>query len=202
MNSIAASLLPVSANRSCASRVALQVLARCLIRCHALDRAKRARGKFARTTRAHHISERRARYELTRNVSACSSIADWRASCTIPNAARSGALSQTWTVRVQLKKWRARGLCEAPHIREIGQGAILVLEPMEPRMMHDSFWRTLSTEDRRMVRNWTWGVLILYGAVALTVFGFASLSRHGSDGSKDPAATAVTAKADRNQVGR
>lgn len=69
-------------------------------------------------------------------------------------------------------------------------------------MRHDSFWRTLSTEDRRMVRNWTWGVLIVYGAVALTVFGLASLTQHGADGSKDPAATEMTAKADRNHVQR
>jgi hypothetical protein len=73
---------------------------------------------------------------------------------------------------------------------------------MEPRMTHGLFWRTLSTEDRRMVRNWTWGVLILYGAVALTVFGLASLTQPGSDGSKDPAATEMTAKADRNHVRR
>jgi hypothetical protein len=69
-------------------------------------------------------------------------------------------------------------------------------------MRHDSFWRTLSTEDRRMVRNWTWGVLIVYGVVALTVFGLASLTQHGADGSKDPAATEMTAKADRNHVQR
>ena len=69
-------------------------------------------------------------------------------------------------------------------------------------MMHDSFWRTLSTEDRRMVRNWTWGVLILYGVVALTVFGLASLTQHGSGRSNDPAATEMTAKAERNQVRR
>ena len=69
-------------------------------------------------------------------------------------------------------------------------------------MTHGLFWRTLSTEDRRMVRNWTWRVLILYGAVALAVFGLASLTRHGADGSKDPAATEMTAKADRNPVRR
>jgi hypothetical protein len=77
-----------------------------------------------------------------------------------------------------------------------------VLEPMEPRMTHDSFRRTLSTEDRRMVRNWTCAVLILYGVVALTVVGFASLTQHGANGSKDPAATEMTAKADRNHVRR
>ena len=32
-------------------------------------------------------------------------------------------------VRFQ-KKWRARTFCEAPHLREIGQGEIVVLEPM------------------------------------------------------------------------
>ena len=45
-------------------------------------------------------------------------------------------------------------------------------------------------------------VLILYGVVALAVFGLASLTRHGADGSKDPAATEMTAKADRNHVRR
>jgi len=70
---------------------------------------------------------------------------------------------------------------------------------MEP---HKSFWRTLTAEDRRVVRNWTWGVLIVYGAVALTVFGVASLTQHSANGSKVPAGTAVTAKADRNQVRR
>jgi len=53
-----------------------------------------------------------------------------------------------------------------------------------------------------VVRKWTWGVLILYGVVALTVFGLASLTQNGADGSKDPAATEMTAKADRNHVRR
>ena len=69
-------------------------------------------------------------------------------------------------------------------------------------MKHKSFWRTMTPEDRRVVRNWTWGVLIVYGAVALAVFGFASLTQHAADGSKGPAATEMTAKADRNQVRR
>jgi hypothetical protein len=73
---------------------------------------------------------------------------------------------------------------------------------MEPGMKHDSFWRSLSTEDRRVARNWTWGVLIVYGAVALIVFGLAGLTQYSADGLKGPAATAVTAKADRNQVRR
>jgi hypothetical protein len=108
-----------------------------------------------------------------------------------PNAAFGG-----------LKKARVRRVCEAQHIREVGQGAILVLEPMELRMQHDSFWRTLSTQDRRVVRNWTWGVLIVYGAIALTVFGVASLGRHSPDPSKGPAGTEMTAKADTNHVRR
>ena len=60
-------------------------------------------------------------------------------------------------------------------------------------MMQKSFRGALTAEERRVVRNWTWGVLIVYGAVALTVFGLAGLSQH--DDSKDPAATAVTAAA-------
>src|SRR5262249_24258659 len=57
----------------------------------------------------------------------------------------------------------------------------------------------LTAEDRRVVRNWAWGVRIVYSACALTIFGFASLSQHSADASKDAAATAVTATADRNQ---
>ena len=69
-------------------------------------------------------------------------------------------------------------------------------------MKRESFWRTLKEEDRRVVRNWTWRVLLVYGAVALTVLGLASLTQHVADGSKSPAATEMTAKADRNQVRR
>lgn len=69
-------------------------------------------------------------------------------------------------------------------------------------MKHESFWRTMTPEDRRVVRNWTWGVLIVYGAVALTVFGLAGLTQHSADGSKGPAAAEMTAKAERNQVRR
>ena len=69
-------------------------------------------------------------------------------------------------------------------------------------MKRESFWHTLTAEDRRVVRNWTLGVLLIYGTVALTVFGLAGLTQHSADGSKGPAATAVTAKADRNQVRR
>jgi hypothetical protein len=65
-------------------------------------------------------------------------------------------------------------------------------------MMH-KLRRALTVEDRRVVRNWAWGVLIVYGACALTIFGLASLSQHSATASKEPAATAVTATADRNQ---
>jgi hypothetical protein len=66
--------------------------------------------------------------------------------------------------------------------------------------MHKSFRGPLTAEDRRVVRNWTRGVVIVYGALALIVLGFASLSRHFVNGSKGPAATAVTsAAADKNQ---
>ena len=67
-------------------------------------------------------------------------------------------------------------------------------------MMHKSFRGTLTAEDHRVVRNWTRGVLIVYGVLALVVFGLASLNRHVADRSKGPAATAVTTpKADKNQ---
>jgi len=71
---------------------------------------------------------------------------------------------------------------------------------MEALMMDKSSRRALTPEDRRVVRNWTRGVLIVYGALALIVFGLASLSQHFANGSKGPAATAVTtANADKNQ---
>jgi hypothetical protein len=74
---------------------------------------------------------------------------------------------------------------------------------METPVMHKSFRGTLTAEDRRVVRNWTRGVLIVYGTFALIVFGLASLSQHLANGSKDPAATAVTsAAADKNQRNR
>jgi hypothetical protein len=66
-------------------------------------------------------------------------------------------------------------------------------------MMH-KLRHALTAEDRRVVRNWAWGVLIVYSACALTIFGLASLSQqYSADASKEPAATAVTATADRNQ---
>jgi hypothetical protein len=71
---------------------------------------------------------------------------------------------------------------------------------METPVMQKSFRGPLTAEDRRVVRNWTRGVVIVYGALALIVFGLASLSHHFANESKAPAATAVTsAAADKNQ---
>ena len=68
-------------------------------------------------------------------------------------------------------------------------------------MMH-KLRRALTAEDRCAVRNWAWGVLIAYSACALTIFGLASLIQHSAVASKEPAATAVTATTDRNQLTR
>jgi len=54
----------------------------------------------------------------------------------------------------------------------------------------------------RIARSWAWGVLIVYSVCALTIFGLASLIQHSADASKEPAATAVTATTDRNQLTR
>src|SRR6516225_178961 len=98
-------------------------------------------------------------------------------------------------------KSASQDFCEAPHLREIRRGGIIV-EPTESPMMH-KLRHALTAEDRRVVRNWAWGVLIVYSACALTMFGLASLSQqHSADASKEPAATAVTATADRNQLTR
>jgi hypothetical protein len=64
--------------------------------------------------------------------------------------------------------------------------------------MHKAFRRALRTEERRVVRNWTWGVLIVYGTLALAVFGIVGLTHHSDPGSKDRAAAAVAATADKN----
>ena len=60
-------------------------------------------------------------------------------------------------------------------------------------MMHKSFRRAPTAEERRVVRNWTFGVLIVYGAVVLAAFGLASLIPH--QGSKEPVAVTATAGA-------
>ena len=71
---------------------------------------------------------------------------------------------------------------------------------METPVTHKSFRATLTAEDRRAMRNWTRGMVIVYGALALIALGFASLSQHFGSGSKGPAATATTsAAADKNQ---
>ena len=68
-------------------------------------------------------------------------------------------------------------------------------------MMH-KLRHALTAEDRRVVRKWAWGVLIVYSACALTIFGLAGVSQHSAEAAKEPAATAVTATADRNQLTR
>jgi hypothetical protein len=66
--------------------------------------------------------------------------------------------------------------------------------------MHKLSRGLLTPEDRRVVRNWTRGVVIVYGALALIVLGLASVSHYFANGSKSPAAAAVTtAAADKNQ---
>ena len=69
-------------------------------------------------------------------------------------------------------------------------------------MMHNSFHRALTPEDRRAIKNWSRGVLIVYGAITLTIVGLVSLSQHLANGPKDPGVTGVTATADRNQHSR
>jgi hypothetical protein len=65
--------------------------------------------------------------------------------------------------------------------------------------MMDKFRRDLTTEERRVARNWACGMLIIYSACALMIFGLASLMQQSDNKSKEPPATAVTATADRNQ---
>jgi hypothetical protein len=67
-------------------------------------------------------------------------------------------------------------------------------------MMHRSFRRSPTAEERRVVRKWTYGVAVVYGACALILFGVASLSQHLAGGSKEPAVTAATAN--RHQLSR
>jgi hypothetical protein len=65
--------------------------------------------------------------------------------------------------------------------------------------MMDKFQRDLTTEERRVVRKWALGMLSVYNACALTIFGFASLMQDSASKSKEPLAIAVTATADGNQ---
>lgn len=70
-------------------------------------------------------------------------------------------------------------------------------------MMRRSLRRALTPEEHRCVRIWTVGVLIFYGAIALTVLGAVGLRLYLTDGSSQSAATAMTtaagAKAQRNR---
>jgi hypothetical protein len=79
---------------------------------------------------------------------------------------------------------------------------MIVLEPMEASMMRGSFRRQSTPEECRIVRNWTMGVLIVYGAIALTAFGVVGLRQHLANGWSKSAATelttAATAKDQRN----
>jgi hypothetical protein len=65
--------------------------------------------------------------------------------------------------------------------------------------MMDKFQRDLTTEERRVVRKWALGMLLIYSACALTIFGFVSLMQDSASKSKEPPATALTATADGNQ---
>ena len=69
-------------------------------------------------------------------------------------------------------------------------------------MMHKSFRRSPTAEERRVVRNWAWSVLIVYSAVVLAAFGLVTLSQRLANESKDPAAAPLTATADGNQRAR
>jgi len=53
-------------------------------------------------------------------------------------------------------------------------------------MMH-RLRRALTAEDRRVARNWAWGVLVVYSACALTIFALVSLSQHSANGPKEAA---------------
>jgi hypothetical protein len=105
-------------------------------------------------------------------------------------------------VRCKNNKRRASDFCDGPHLRETAQGAILVLATMEALMMHRSFRRSPTAEERRVVRNWAWYVLIVYSAVVLAAFGLVTLSQRLANESKDPAAAQLTATADGNQRAR
>jgi hypothetical protein len=65
-------------------------------------------------------------------------------------------------------------------------------------MVRKAFKHVLSSEDRRVVRNWTWGVLIFYAAVALTGLGFVSVMQHLPDKSNNLAAAAAIAASSRS----
>jgi hypothetical protein len=96
---------------------------------------------------------------------------------------------------VRLNKKVRERFREALHLRENGQGAMIVLEPKGASMMRSSLQRVLTPEEHRLVRNWTLGVLIFYGAIALAALGVVGLHLHLADGSNESAITAVTTAA-------
>ena len=55
---------------------------------------------------------------------------------------------------------------------------------------------SLTPEEDRLVRRWTLGVLLVYGAIAVGLFGYVGLSQHLASGSDKSAASFVTTAAD------
>src|SRR6516225_6929345 len=148
---------------ACDRGTAPQVTPACLIRCHD-SLMGGARGKFMGL---------RDPFTILRNVRDRTSptapsvdlvrFPSWRIACIKPNTACSA--------RTIKNKSASQNFCEAPHLREIRQGGIIVLEPTESPMMQ-KLRHALTAEDRRVVRNWAWGVLVVYSACALTIFGW------------------------------
>jgi hypothetical protein len=58
-------------------------------------------------------------------------------------------------------------------------------------MIRKSFLEILTAEERRMVRNWTWGVLAFYGSLTLVVVAVASLTHPRFEGEVAAKANAV-----------
>jgi hypothetical protein len=73
---------------------------------------------------------------------------------------------------------------------------------MEAPMMRKSFRYVPTAEERRVTRRWTCGVLVVYGALALAIFGVAGLRHHLAGGSGDVASTAITAAAAGGRLSR
>lgn len=62
-------------------------------------------------------------------------------------------------------------------------------------MMRGPPRRVLTPKEHRLVKNWTLGVLVLYGVIALAVLGSAGLRQHLGDGLSQSAARAVSTPA-------
>jgi len=58
--------------------------------------------------------------------------------------------------------------------------------------MHES----LTPEEHRLVRNWTLGVLLVYAAIAVGLFGYIGLSHQLTNGSDKSTASIMTTAAD------